>query len=84
MTEQMPTVNKRQPIPNVRRAKVKRRVPPAVRVAAEDYKAAYKAMYGMPAALKWDGVWIRMQGQAEGVTTRRLREMTTQLRRRLG
>jgi hypothetical protein len=82
--EQMPTINKRQPIPKVRRAKAKRRVPPAVRLAAEAYKAAYKALYGIPASLKWDGVWVRIQGQTEGVTARRLKEMTTQMQRRLG
>jgi hypothetical protein len=82
--EQTPVINKRQPIPKARRARVKRRVPPAVRAAADAYKAAYKALYGIPASLKWDGTWIRVQGQSEGVTARRLKEMTTQLQRRLG
>ncbi len=83
MTEQMPTINKRIAIPKTRR-KGRLRVPATVRKAADEYKAAYSRMYGVPAGLTWDGVWIRIAGQPEGVSTRRLREMTTQLKRRIG
>lgn len=80
MTEQMPTVNKRIPMPKRRVPAPK--VPPAVRAAADAYKAAYKDCYGIPPSLRWDGKWIRLAGQASGVTARRLKEMTTQLNNR--
>lgn len=63
------------------RAKPKR-VPSAVRGAADEYKKAYKAVYGVPPRLFWDGQWIRIHGHSEGVTAARLRAMTTQLKLR--
>lgn len=64
----------------------KHKVPPAVRAAAEEYKRAYKAVYGVPPRLRWDaqGEWIRIHGVAEGVKVARLRAMTTQLKLRHG
>lgn len=79
----MPQLNKRVPIPAPRR-KTKVRVPPAVKTAAEDYKGAYKAMYGVQPSVKWDGTWIRVSGYTEGVNARRLREITASIKRRLG
>ncbi len=54
MTEQMPTVNKRLPIPKPRR-KGKISIPPNVRKAANAYKLAYHSTYGgyYRAALGW-------------------------------
>lgn len=82
MTEQV-ALNKRTPIPKPRRM-VKKAVPAAVRLAAADYKAAYKSLYGVEPTMRYDreGKWIRVQGQATGVTVRRLREMTAQLKYR--
>lgn len=59
-------------------------VPAPVRRAAAEYKAAYKAVYGIPPTLRWDGVWIRITGQSQGVKLSRLKAMTTQLRARIG
>lgn len=82
MSEHMPAVNKQVPIPKVRR-KAKLRVPATVRRAAEGFKRAYKAVHGVLPELRWDGTWVRITGQTEGVSPRRLREMTTQLARRV-
>lgn len=60
------------------------RVPPAVRAAADAYKKIYKAVYGCPPRLTWDGQWIRIHGHNEGVSASRLRAMTTQLKLRHG
>ena len=75
-----PTINKSRPVPR-RRGKLS--VPPAVRSAAQAYKAAYRALYGIPPALSWDGKWVRLAGHKEGVTPRRLKELTAQLIRRI-
>lgn len=64
----------------------KHKVPPAVRAAAEAYKQAYKAVYGVVPRLRYDpsGPWVRIHGMAEGVKVARLRAMTTQLKLRHG
>lgn len=76
-----PTINKSRPVPRRRKPKA---VPPAVRLAANNYKAAYRAVYGIPPGMKWDGTWIRLEGQTEGVTAKRLKEMTALLLNRAG
>lgn len=76
-------LNKRKlPIPKPRRSGPLR-VPPAVQIAVKDYKAAYKAVYGILPQMRWNGTWIRLPGQNQGVSAKRLREMTAQLRRRV-
>lgn len=76
-------LNKRAAIPQPRR---KRAVPAAVRAAAQEYKAAYKSLFGVEPALKWEqaGQWVRIKGQAQGVSVRRLKELTAQLKARKG
>lgn len=69
-------------VPMPKRRKARPRVPQALRDAAQDYKDAYKAAYGVKPELTWDGKWIRIKGQAQGVSLRRLKELTTQLRAR--
>lgn len=83
--EQMPEVRRSIPVPNPRRRKGQPKpIPASLRRAADEYKAAYKACYGIPISLKWDGKYVRIMGQTQGVTPSRLKEMTTQLRRRIG
>ena len=64
--------------------KRKPKVPAVLRAAADAYKQAYKAVYGIPPTLRWDGKWIRITGQSQGVSLSRLKAMTTQLKLRAG
>lgn len=65
-----------------KRRKSKPRVSPALRQAANEYKDAYKTVYNVKPELTWDGKWVRIKGQAQGISLRRLKELTTQLRAR--
>lgn len=56
----------------------------ALKRAAEDYKSAYKALYGMAPVLTYDGTWIRIKGESQGFNLQRLKERTAQLRNRKG
>ena len=71
-------------VPMPKRRKPKSKIPPALKAGAQEYKDAYRAVYGMLPELRWDGKWIRIKGQAQGVNLRRLRELTTQLKLRAG
>lgn len=73
-----------KPKPERKPRKKKSRVTPALREAAKQYKHAYIAVYGLRPTLTFDGTWIRLQGMAQGVSLKRLKEMTTQLRNRAG
>ena len=50
----------------------------------KQYKAAYKAVYGILPTITFDGTWIRIQGQVQGVKRKRLKEMAEQLEYRAG
>ncbi len=65
-----------------RKPKVK--ISKSIRAAAKAYKEAYKDVYRMNPQLTFDGKWIRIHGQDQGVSLKRLKEMTTQLRNRVG
>ena len=65
-----------------KRRKPKPKISAALRSAANEYKDAYHTTYGMKPELTWDGKWVRIKGQAQGVSLRRLKELTTQLRAR--
>lgn len=68
----------------------KPRAPKGVKVsgslkkAAREYKQAYREVYTINPKLTYDGKWVRLQGVAEGVSTKRLRELTAQLKNRKG
>jgi hypothetical protein len=69
------------------KARAKRRaliVPKPVKNAIERYVRAYTAVYGVPQETSFDGRYVRLQGHNQGVTVGRLREMTKQLRWRVG
>lgn len=59
-------------------------VPRNVVNGMERYSDAYKKVYGVPPECHYDGEYIRIHGQAQGVTLGRLREMTNQLIWRAG
>lgn len=50
--------------------------------AAREYKEAYKAVYHCDIRLTLQGKWIRIHGQDTGVSLKRLKELTAQLRNR--
>ncbi len=50
--------------------------------AAHEYKEAYREVYGVYPSMRYQAPYVRIVGQNQGVTLRRLREMTSQLRRR--
>ena len=77
----MPT-SKPKPVPKPRNKGAK--VSGTIRNAARAYKQIYKSVYGVNPTLTYDGTWIRLQGQREGVSLKRLKEMTTQLHNRQG
>lgn len=55
-----------------------------LQVAANEYKEAYKALYGVDARLTFDGTWIRIKGEPQGMNLARLEERTRQLINRKG
>lgn len=57
---------------------------PALRRAAQEYKREYLTTYGMRPTLTFDGTYVRIEGQSAGISLRRLKELTTQLRNRRG
>lgn len=69
----------------VRKPRVKKiKVSDAIKRAAKEYKAEYFAVYGIKPVLTFDGTWVRIAGQSQGVKLKRLKEMTTQLKTRRG
>lgn len=73
---------KPKPVRKPRAKKIK--VSDAIKNAAKEYKAEYLAVYGIKPSLTFDGTWVRIAGQSQGVGLKRLKEMTTQLRARRG
>lgn len=76
------------PLPRAERAPPKLRkktvkVTPSLKKAAKEYKQAYVKVYGLSPRLTFDGKWIRLPGNKEGVSIKRLRELTTQLLNRV-
>lgn len=63
--------------------KKKTKVTPSLKKAAKEYKQAYVKVYGLTPRLTFDGTWIRLPGNKEGVSIKRLRELTTQLLNRV-
>lgn len=55
-----------------------------LRDRAKAYKTAYRAVYGLVPRVTYDGKWIRLEGVAQGVSPKRLDELTRQLRARAG
>jgi hypothetical protein len=71
----------------VRKPRRKKRAimaPRPIRRAMELYSAAYLKVYGVPPEWRWDGVYVRIVGITNGVTLKRVREMTNQLNWRAG
>lgn len=77
-------VREPKPAKQARKPKAKIKVSEALRNAAKAYKTAYKAAYHMSPTLTFDGTWVRLPGQKEGISLKRLKEMTTQLKARTG
>lgn len=57
------------------------KVSDALRKAAQEYKREYFNAYGRRPVITYDGEWVRIDGGA-GIKLRRLKELTTQLKRR--
>lgn len=69
----------------VRKARVKKiKVSDALKKAAKEYKAEYLAVFGTKPTLTFDGTWVRITGQSQGIGLKRLKELTTQLKARRG
>ena len=77
-------VKQTRPERKPRTNKPKIKVPESLRNAADDYKDAYRSLYGMKPTLTYDGTWVRLTGHTEGITMKRLKELTRQLRNRKG
>lgn len=85
MTENTIAITARVPLPKVTRSVARAmKVPPSVRLAVGAYKEAYHHVYGVRPTITYDGKWIRVKGQAQGVSLARLKAMTTQLKLRAG
>ena len=54
-------------------------VPKAIRNTIARYREAYRVLYGIKPEVAYDGKFIRPHGHAQGVTQKRLKEMTQQL-----
>lgn len=66
------------------RAKKGIRVSESLKNTVVEYKRAYKALYGLVPHMTYDGTWVRILGSTQGISPKRLKEMTTQLRNRHG
>lgn len=55
-----------------------------IKKAAKEYKEAYRDLYGLNPRLTFDGKWIRLAGEPQGMSLERLKERTKQLRNRKG
>lgn len=60
------------------------KLPANVRNAVKAYSEAYRHVYGISPEITFSGGFIRIMGQAQGVTKKRLKEMTNQLKWRAG
>jgi len=70
--------------PRIVKDKATRKLPTATRKPIEAFQEAYKAVYGLTPEVKFEDGFFRIKGHEGGVTKPRLREMTHQLRWRLG
>lgn len=77
-------VKQTKPERKPRKPKLRIKVHAALRNAAREYKQAYRNVYGMLPELTYDGTWIRIAGQTEGIGLKRLKELTRQLHNRRG
>lgn len=77
----IPQVTMDAPVTRKRKAKTLNKYDKA---AVKRFKAAYKAVYGVPPEIKRDGKWFRIRGQSAGVSRQRLVEMARQLEYRAG
>ena len=57
---------------------------PADQKAIERYQAAHKKVYGIPVHIEKRNGWLYVQGQKQGVSANRLKEMARQLEFRDG
>lgn len=80
----VPRRGKEPPIPKANKRKERRGRLASLYSAAKEYKQAYKAVYGVLPELTWDGKWVRIKGQPQGVNAKRLKELTRQLKLRAG
>lgn len=60
------------------------RVSESLKNTVVEYKRAYKSLYGRVPHMTYDGAWIHIMGSQQGISAKRLKEMTTQLRNRHG
>lgn len=67
-----------------KRYRPKPATPTAITAAMDAYNAAYKRVFGVRTSLSYDGVYVRIAGQTQGVSRKRLDEMTRQLINRIG
>lgn len=64
--------------------KAESRTPKRIQHLMDKYSDAYKAVYGIPAELSFDGTYIRVLGQKLGMKPKALRRATNQLKYRAG
>ena len=72
------------PAPRIRMSKGATKKIHRLKDLAKAYKVAYRTVYGLIPRVTYDGKWIRLQGEAQGVSPKRLEELTRQLRARAG
>lgn len=72
------------PVPRVRTPKKQTKRIGHLKDLAKAYKSAYRALYGLVPRVTYDGRWIRLQGESQGVSPKRLKELTRQLKARMG
>lgn len=59
-------------------------IPATLKHSVQNYCNAYKIVYGMVPEVVFQDGFIRIKGHTDGVTKRRLKEMTNQLKWRHG
>lgn len=59
-------------------------IPASLKKSVQAYSDAYLKVYGIRPEVTFDGAFIRIMGQVQGVTKKRLKEMTNQLKWRAG
>lgn len=72
----MITIDSRPKLPKRYRPKP---TPEPITNAMKAYRDAYKRVYGVFVEVTYDGAFIRIAGQGQGVSRKRLTEMTRQL-----
>lgn len=71
---------------SVRPPRKRGKVPQRVREAAQEYKEAYERVYGLRPTVSYAPTtgWFTLLGVTQRVNLKRLKELTAQLRRRIG